>query len=111
MKAVRIHNHGGSEVLKVDNLDIPKCTENYILVNVKACSLNHLDIWVREGLPGLPIKLPLIIESLAVLIVSVDTTFPLIFPYTIKFAETLISPLISILGSRIDPNVFDCLSD
>ncbi len=44
------------------------------------------------------IKFPLIIESLAVLIVSVDIIFPLIFPYTIKFAETLISPLISMLG-------------
>ena len=63
MKAIRIHSHGCSDVLKVDNLNIPKCTENHILVNVKACSLNHLDIWVREGLPGLPIKLPLIMGS------------------------------------------------
>ena len=63
MKAIRIHEHGGADVLRVDEIDTPFCPEDKILVNIKATSLNHLDIWVREGLPGLPIPLPLIMGS------------------------------------------------
>ena len=63
MKAVQIHKHGNVDVLNINDLEIPKCTDDKILVNIKACAINHLDIWVRNGLPGLPINLPLIMGS------------------------------------------------
>lgn len=60
MKAVRIHQHGGSDVLSIDDIPkpIPKASE--VLVQVKASCLNHMDIWVRKGMPGVG-KLPLIL--------------------------------------------------
>ena len=63
MKAIRINQHGSLDVLKVDNIEMPKCNNDEVLINIKACALNHLDIWVRNGLPGLPIRLPLILGS------------------------------------------------
>ena len=63
MKSIRIHQHGSSDVLKIDNHKVPQCKNDELLVNIKACSINHLDIWVRNGLPGLPINLPLILGS------------------------------------------------
>jgi len=63
MKAVRIHEHGNVDVLKTEDINKPSCNNNQIRIKVKACSINHLDIWVRNGLPGLPIKLPLILGS------------------------------------------------
>jgi len=61
MKAVRIHQHGSKDVLQIDDLAIPKISKSQCLVNVKAAALNHLDIWVRKGFPGIP--LPLIMGS------------------------------------------------
>lgn len=58
MKAVRFHQHGGPEVLKYEDAPDPVIRPNEVLVRVKACALNHLDIWVRQGLPGVPIPLP-----------------------------------------------------
>ena len=63
MKAVRIHSHGSTDVLTVDNIPKPLCSKDSVLVEIKACSLNHLDIWVRNGLPGIKIPLPLIMGS------------------------------------------------
>mgnify|MGYP005707060051 CR=1 FL=1 len=63
MKAVRIHNHGGLDVLKYDSLDEPICNPNKIKIKIKAAALNHLDIWVRNGMPGIKIPLPLIMGS------------------------------------------------
>ena len=63
MKSIRIHKHGNHEVLKIDNIESPICNNNQVKIKIKACALNHLDIWVRNGLPGLPIKLPLIMGS------------------------------------------------
>ena len=63
MRAIVVDKHGSSEVLNISNLDVPKCNNNSILIKIKACSINHLDIWVRNGLPGLPVKLPLILGS------------------------------------------------
>ena len=51
MKAVRIHQFGDSEVLQVDNIDEPVCQLNQVKIKMKACGINHLDIWVRKGLP------------------------------------------------------------
>lgn len=58
MKAVRFHEHGGPERLRFEEIDEPKCGPGDILVEVKAASVNHLDVWVRKGMPGMKIPLP-----------------------------------------------------
>ncbi len=61
MKAVRIHQHGSIDVLKYEDIPIPDIKQNQCLVKIKAAALNHLDIWVRKGIPGVP--LPMILGS------------------------------------------------
>ena len=61
MKAVRIHQFGGPEVLTYEDIPDPQPRKDQVLVRVRACSLNHLDVWVRKGLPG--VKLPHILGS------------------------------------------------
>lgn len=61
MRAIRIHKHGDSEVLSIDEIDIPKPSANEILVKIKTAALNHLDLFVRNGIPGVP--LPIIMGS------------------------------------------------
>jgi NADPH:quinone reductase-like Zn-dependent oxidoreductase len=61
MKAVRIHEFGGPEVLRYEEVPDPKPRKDQVLVRVKACAMNHLDLWVRAGLPG--VKLPHILGS------------------------------------------------
>jgi len=56
MKAVRLHEFGGPEVLRYEDVPDPKPRKDQVLVRVKAVAMNHLDLWVRRGLPG--IKLP-----------------------------------------------------
>jgi len=51
MKAVRIHEYGGPEVLKYEDIEVPVPKANEVLVRVKACALNHLDLWIRQGMP------------------------------------------------------------
>jgi NADPH:quinone reductase-like Zn-dependent oxidoreductase len=58
MKAVVFHEHGGVEQLRYEDRPEPTMRENEVLVRVKACALNHLDIWGRKGLPGIKIPLP-----------------------------------------------------
>src|SRR5580693_2431604 len=58
MKAIRFHEHGGPEVLRYEDAPEPVSRASEVLVRVKACALNHLDLWVRRGLPGVPIPLP-----------------------------------------------------
>lgn len=58
MKAVRIHQHGGPQVLAYENIPEPQIKANEILLRVRACSLNHLDLWVRAGIPGVKFNLP-----------------------------------------------------
>ena len=53
MKAIRIHQHGGPEVLRYEEAPDPVAGPNEVLVQVRACALNHLDIFVRQGLPGI----------------------------------------------------------
>ena len=60
MKAVRIHQHGGPEVLKFEEVPDPSCGNQDVLVQLKAASINHLDIWARQGIPGWKVSLPLI---------------------------------------------------
>jgi NADPH:quinone reductase-like Zn-dependent oxidoreductase len=61
MKAVRIHEFGGPEVLRYEDIADPVLRKDQVLVRVRACALNHLDLWIRKGLPG--IKLPHILGS------------------------------------------------
>src|SRR5438874_12202537 len=58
MKAIVLAAHGGPEVLKFTDAPDPAIRPNEVLVRVKACALNHLDLWVRRGIPGVPIPLP-----------------------------------------------------
>src|SRR2546425_6546473 len=58
MKAVIFSQHGGPEVLKFTEVADPQITANEVLIEVRACALNHLDVWVRGGLPGIKIPLP-----------------------------------------------------
>ncbi|MBK8180476.1 MAG: zinc-binding dehydrogenase [Planctomycetes bacterium] len=60
MQAVRIHQHGGPEVLRVENLPDPKPGPGEVVVRVLAVSVNHLDLFVRAGMPGVKLPLPLI---------------------------------------------------
>lgn len=59
MKAVRIHKHGGPEVLEIEEIAEPQPGPDEVLVEVKACALNHLDLWVRRGIPGQKFPLPM----------------------------------------------------
>jgi NADPH:quinone reductase-like Zn-dependent oxidoreductase len=63
MKAVRIHEHGGPEVLRYEDVPEPPIRPDQVLVRVRACSLNHLDLWVRGGLPGMRYSMPHILGS------------------------------------------------
>lgn len=54
MKAVRIHEDGGPEVLRYEDVADPEPGPGEVLVSLKAAGLNHLDIWVRKGLPSAP---------------------------------------------------------
>ncbi len=58
MKAVLIRKQGGRENLRLEEIEKPKPCPGEILVQVKSCSLNYLDIFVRKGMPGLPVDLP-----------------------------------------------------
>ena len=58
MQAVYFEQHGGPEVLKYGNFKDPVAGPDEVLIAVKACALNHLDLWVRNGLPGIVIPMP-----------------------------------------------------
>ena len=63
MKAVSFNEHGGAEVLRYGDVPDPAIKTNEVLVEVRACALNHLDVWVRGGLPGIPVPLPHILGN------------------------------------------------
>ena len=54
MKAIRIHEDGGPEVLRYEDVPDPVAGPGEVLVSLRAASLNHLDLWVRKGLPSVP---------------------------------------------------------
>ena len=58
MRAVVIHEHGGRDKLVLEEVPDPAPAPGEILLRVKAVGLNYLDIFVRRGMPGLPIDLP-----------------------------------------------------
>lgn len=63
MKAAIFRQHGGPEVLEYADVPDPQIRADEVLVEVKACALNHLDIFVRGGLPGIKIPLPHILGN------------------------------------------------
>jgi len=60
MKAVLISSHGGPEALQLRDVPRPDAGPGEVLVAVHAASVNHLDTWVRRGIPGVRYPLPLI---------------------------------------------------
>lgn len=54
MKAVRIHEDGGPEVLRYEDAPDPVAGPGEVLIGLRAASLNHLDVWLRRGLPSAP---------------------------------------------------------
>jgi NADPH:quinone reductase-like Zn-dependent oxidoreductase len=60
VKAIALRAHGGPEVVKLEELPDPVAGPGEVVVAVKAAALNHLDIWVRAGWPGLKLTWPLV---------------------------------------------------
>ena len=58
MKAVFFERHGELDVLRHGEVPDPSATPGRVVVRVKACALNYLDIWVRRGWPGLKLEMP-----------------------------------------------------
>ncbi|HUQ49869.1 MAG TPA: zinc-binding dehydrogenase [Terriglobales bacterium] len=53
MKAIRFHEFGGPEVLKFEDVPEPQLRKDQVLIKIKACALNHLDLFLRRGMPGI----------------------------------------------------------
>ncbi|MHC4820707.1 MAG: zinc-binding dehydrogenase [Planctomycetota bacterium] len=60
MKCVVIREHGDLDVLEMDERPMPEPKPGQVRIKVKAVALNHLDLWVRKGVPGHPFPLPII---------------------------------------------------
>jgi len=58
LRAVRFHQHGGPEVLRDEEAPDPEPGPGEVLVRVRACALNHLDLWERRGLPRVTFPMP-----------------------------------------------------
>ena len=58
MQAIRFHEHGGPEVLKLEHAPDPACLPGGVVVKVRACALNHLDLFQRRGLDRVRIPMP-----------------------------------------------------
>jgi NADPH:quinone reductase-like Zn-dependent oxidoreductase len=58
LKAVIIRKHGRSNVLSYESIENPKPKIGHVIVKVNYCAVNHLDIWVRNGLPGRKVSFP-----------------------------------------------------
>jgi NADPH:quinone reductase-like Zn-dependent oxidoreductase len=56
--AVVLRKHGGTEVLERETIDLPEPGPREVRVRVRAVALNHLDLWVRRGIPGLKLEYP-----------------------------------------------------
>src|SRR5262245_36415017 len=58
MHAIRFHRHGDADVLRYEDAPDPEPGPGEALVRVRACALNHLDLWQRRGLPRVTIPMP-----------------------------------------------------
>jgi NADPH:quinone reductase-like Zn-dependent oxidoreductase len=98
MKAVRIHEFGGPEVLRYEDVPDPKLRQDQVLVRVKACALNHIDLWIRKGLPG--VTLPHILGA------DIAGEIAEVGEYITGFKpgqRVLLAPMhFTVLGNRVD---------
>jgi NADPH:quinone reductase-like Zn-dependent oxidoreductase len=58
-----MHSHGGADVLVYEDVPEPEIRPDEILLRVRACALNHLDLFVRNGIPGMTIQMPHVLGS------------------------------------------------
>ena len=58
MKAIYFETHGGPDVLTLGNRPAPALGRGMVRVDVRAASLNHIDIFLRRGMPGIKLPLP-----------------------------------------------------
>ncbi|MCG3173304.1 MAG: alcohol dehydrogenase [Myxococcota bacterium] len=63
MKAVYLNEHGERDVLQYGDLPEPELPADHVMIEVKACALNHLDLWMRRGIPGYRFIYPFILGS------------------------------------------------
>ena len=74
MRAALFHEFGGIDKIVVEDVETPKPLPNEVLIKVGACALNHLDLFIRGGLPGLNLAMPHTLGSDAAgEVVRVDT--------------------------------------
>ncbi|MBA3271891.1 MAG: zinc-binding dehydrogenase [Acidobacteria bacterium] len=76
MKAVRFHEHGGPEVLRYEETPDPVCHAGEVIVRVRACALNHLDLWNRRGVVRLPLPHISGADVAGEVVESSDKSFP-----------------------------------
>src|SRR5215467_3149078 len=63
MKAVVFREHGGPEVLQYTDVEKPSPGASDVLIEVRATSINHIDIFLRRGMPGIAVPMPKIVGS------------------------------------------------
>src|SRR5207245_1857778 len=63
MKAVVFKQHGGPDVLEYETVPDPKPARGEVLIEVKATSINHIDVFLRRGMPGIKVPMPKIVGS------------------------------------------------
>jgi NADPH:quinone reductase-like Zn-dependent oxidoreductase len=63
MKALLFHTHGGPEVLEYTDFPTPEPGEGQVLVKLEAAALNRVDIWTRDGWPGIKLQYPHILGA------------------------------------------------
>ena len=63
MRAIALQAHGGLDQLKLETWPDPSPGPGQALIEVKACGLNYLDIFVRRGMPGLAVEMPRIPDA------------------------------------------------
>lgn len=63
MRAVVLRGHGGPEVVRIEDVPAPGAGAGEVVVAVRAAALNHLDLWIRKGRPGLELNFPHVIGS------------------------------------------------
>jgi NADPH:quinone reductase-like Zn-dependent oxidoreductase len=76
MKAVRFHEHGGADVLRFEAAPDPEPRSGEVLVRVRACALNHLDIWNRRGVVKMPLPHILGADVAGEIVESASTEYP-----------------------------------
>jgi NADPH:quinone reductase-like Zn-dependent oxidoreductase len=63
MKAARLHQHGEPDAIVYEDAPEPQIRADQVLIRVRACALNHLDLFVRAGIPGMKFAMPHILGS------------------------------------------------